>query len=106
MGNTARAVSVVVGNHISRVRVFDARGNVVSSATGAVHVRRWNNVVHIVDSGMSGALQFDTRGVIIGEDLSVAMVCGQRAKINDGGRNRYTTDGATCLTCVVGEFSK
>ena len=70
------------------------------------HVIRRGNVVHIVGKPIPGMLKINRDGCIISDhDAFIAvMTCGQRVKMNSGGRNRFTEQPVTCLVCLVGGY--
>jgi hypothetical protein len=78
-------------------------GEEIRVVDGPVHIKRWDNVVHIVDSGAPAHFYVDTAGRVDSQ-FSITAVCGRRAKMHLNSRNRFTEDAATCITCVAGEL--
>ncbi len=104
MDSTGLAGDIAVAN-VSRVSVMDRlMAREIRCDVGVVHVRRWDNVVHIVANRLPPYFYVDQDGRTMGEGFNTTMVCGRHAKMNDSGRNRYTTDAATCLACVAGGY--
>lgn len=90
---------------LSRVSVMDpVMGREIRVSTDIVHVRRWDNVVHVVDRGPPAFFYIDPRGAVLGEGFVATMTCGKHAKMYPTSRNRFTTNAATCLVCVVGGY--
>ena len=76
----------------------------VDPGPGFHHVIRWDKVVHIVRLPLPSMVKADKNGNVIGESVSVTMVCGRKAKVHAFGVNRFTTQPATCLVCVAGGY--
>ena len=87
---------------VSRVHVMTAAGVEIRVVDGPVHVRRWDNIVHIAERGAPAYFYVDTAGCVDSQ-FCITAVCGQRAKLHLNSRNRFTEDAATCITCVAGE---
>jgi hypothetical protein len=77
-------------------------GEEIRVVDGPVHIRRWDNIVHIVEQGPPARFYVDTAGRVDSEFIITA-VCGRRAKMHIHSSNRFTEDAATCITCVAGE---
>lgn len=86
---------------VSRVSVMNAAREEIRVAVGPVHIRRWDNVVHIAERGPPEHFYVTTSGRV-DSLFGVTMVCGRHAKMYLESRNRFTEDAATCLTCVAG----
>lgn len=72
---------------------------------GEYRIVRWDKVVHIIKTGLPELFSADGAGRMqSSEAISVTMVCGRRAKLYYGGKNRFTTEAPTCLACVVGGY--
>lgn len=69
-------------------------------------VVRGDKVVHLVGQPVPSMIKVNSDGRIITDDdaFIAVMVCGRRCKMNTGGRNRFTTQPATCLVCVAGGY--
>lgn len=87
--------------HVSRVYVMTVTGEEIRVVDGPVHIRRWDNVVHIADQGPPARFYVDTAGRVDSQ-FGVTMVCGRHAKMYLESRNRFTEDAATCIACVAG----
>ncbi len=85
---------------VSRVSVMNA-GEEIRVVVGPVHIRRWDNVVHIAKTGAPEHFYVDSTGRV-DSHFHLRMVCGQGAKMHIFSRNRFTEEAATCLACVVG----
>ncbi len=88
---------------VSRVHVMSFAREEIRAVVGPVHIRRWDNVVHIAEHGAPERFYVDTAGRVDSQ-FSITAVCGRRAKMHLNSRNRFTEDAATCITCVAGEL--
>ncbi len=80
-----------------------ATGREWSAWGGQVYVRRWDNVVHIVESGLAAFFYMDSRGRPTGDGYHPTMVCGAKAKLHPYSRATITIEDApTCLICLAG----
>jgi hypothetical protein len=86
---------------VSRVSVMNRGGEELRVYVGPVHIKRWDNVVHIAQTGVPERFYVDAAGRI-DSHFHARLVCGRGAKMHLFSRNRFTEEAATCLTCVVG----
>jgi hypothetical protein len=89
--------------HVSRVHIMNRAREEIRVVDGPVHIRRWDNVVHITERGAPAYFYVDTAGRVDSQ-FCITAVCGRNAKMHLNSRNRFTEDAATCITCVAGEL--
>lgn len=64
-------------------------------------VRRANSVVHVVELLNTTSFSVDAVGRVIAGGTKATMLCGRKAKLYPGGRNRFTQDAPTCIVCAA-----
>ena len=78
----------------------------IQVSTDIVHVKRWDGGIHIVARGPPPVFYVNMGGQPQGEPFIATMICGARAKMNEGSRSRFTDQPATCITCIAEESNE
>ena len=89
---------------VSRVIVMDPfTAKQVDTTEGPLHIRRYDGLVHVVESGAPFLIYAWPDGTV-SEPFIAEMFCGVRTKVNQNSRSRYVKEPATCIVCLAGGY--